>query len=159
VDNTGSEPKHENPIETPNVPQTTTPQTTTPQITTNQRTSQARASATPNPSKPISPQTFITPSHPTSKASAKTTTYTKATDTHKPEKQVDSLAPNPEESTSHYSYDVLTKKPAPVGVDTSKLEVYLSTVEFSKVFGMSKTDFSILPKWKQVSLKKQKGLF
>jgi len=70
-----------------------------------------------------------------------------------------SIAPNPEESGSTYSYTVLTKKPPPVGVDSTKLETYLTTTEFCNVFGMTEREFSNLPRWKQNNLKKQKGLF
>ena len=36
---------------------------------------------------------------------------------------------------------------------------YLSDAEFSTVFGMSKSEFGALAKWKQTNKKKEVGLF
>ena len=49
--------------------------------------------------------------------------------------------------------------PFPAGVDSSCREKYLTTAEFEAKFGMSKTDFSKLPKWKQTNKKKALSLF
>ncbi|XP_034441046.1 advillin [Hippoglossus hippoglossus] len=47
----------------------------------------------------------------------------------------------------------------PEGVDPSKKEKYLSDSDFSSVFGISKDDFAGLPQWKQLNMKKEKGMF
>lgn len=44
-------------------------------------------------------------------------------------------------------------------MDPSCREQYLDDKDFMEVFGMSKSDFSSQPKWKQVSQKKAKELF
>ena len=45
------------------------------------------------------------------------------------------------------------------GVDPAKKEEYLSDAEFVQVLGLQKEEFSSLPAWKQVNLKKNAGLF
>ena len=40
-----------------------------------------------------------------------------------------------------------------------RLQRYLSNEEFFLVFDMERTEFESLPRWKQVQLKKEKGLF
>ncbi|XP_063285337.1 villin-1 [Pelobates fuscus] len=47
----------------------------------------------------------------------------------------------------------------PPGVDPSRKEEYLSTEDFSSIFGMSRMDFQSLPEWKKQTIKKAKGLF
>jgi len=44
-------------------------------------------------------------------------------------------------------------------VDPSKREGYLSEEEFKTAFGMSRSDYGALPKWKQQAAKKKAGLF
>ena len=39
------------------------------------------------------------------------------------------------------------------------LQRYLSIEEFFLVFDMERTEFESLPRWKQIQLKKEKGLF
>jgi len=46
----------------------------------------------------------------------------------------------------------------PGDVDHTRLESYLSTEEFEKVFSISKKQFYLLPKWQQHKLKKEKKL-
>ncbi|XP_044523486.1 villin-1 [Gracilinanus agilis] len=61
-----------------------------------------------------------------------------------------------------FPLDMLMNKPAeelPEGVDPSRKEEHLSGEDFTRVFGMSPAAFSALPRWKQQSLKKEKGLF
>ncbi|XP_026034912.1 supervillin a isoform X13 [Astatotilapia calliptera] len=60
----------------------------------------------------------------------------------------------------------LLARPLPEGVDPLRLEVYLSDEDFQGVgaYGkraleMSKEEFGALPSWKQMNLKKAKGLF
>ncbi|RVE72778.1 hypothetical protein OJAV_G00041410 [Oryzias javanicus] len=58
--------------------------------------------------------------------------------------------------------DMLLNKQAselPEGVDPVLKEKYLSDGDFIDVFGISKDDFVSLPQWKQLKLKKEKGLF
>eukprot|EP00879_Flechtneria_rotunda_P006040 GHRR01006353.1.p1 GENE.GHRR01006353.1~~GHRR01006353.1.p1 ORF type:complete len:271 (+),score=94.45 GHRR01006353.1:73-885(+) len=45
------------------------------------------------------------------------------------------------------------------GVDVTRKEEYLSADEFKDVLGVDKAAFSKLPQWKQLQLKKAKGLF
>ncbi|KAM9308869.1 villin-like protein [Gastrophryne carolinensis] len=61
-----------------------------------------------------------------------------------------------------FNRDLLINKNAedlPDGVDPTKKEMYLSDGEFAGIFGMPKSQFYQLPKWKQQNLKKQHGLF
>jgi hypothetical protein len=58
-----------------------------------------------------------------------------------------------------YPYEELLRTPPPLGVDSSKLEQYLSLEEFETVFGMSKAQFDKSPVWKQEKMKKQVYLF
>uniref|UniRef100_A0A3Q2FUT9 HP domain-containing protein n=1 Tax=Cyprinodon variegatus TaxID=28743 RepID=A0A3Q2FUT9_CYPVA len=50
-------------------------------------------------------------------------------------------------------------RPLPEGVDPLKLEVYLSDEDFERALEMSREEYGALPAWKQVKLKKSKGLF
>ncbi|XP_026204024.1 advillin [Anabas testudineus] len=47
----------------------------------------------------------------------------------------------------------------PEGVDPSQKERHLSDSDFIKVFGITKDNFATLPRWKQLNLKKEKGMF
>uniref|UniRef100_A0A3P8SL21 Advillin n=1 Tax=Amphiprion percula TaxID=161767 RepID=A0A3P8SL21_AMPPE len=47
----------------------------------------------------------------------------------------------------------------PEGVDPSQKEKHLSDSDFNCVFGITKDDFASLPHWKQLSMKKEKGMF
>uniref|UniRef100_A0A8K9XA66 HP domain-containing protein n=1 Tax=Oncorhynchus mykiss TaxID=8022 RepID=A0A8K9XA66_ONCMY len=47
----------------------------------------------------------------------------------------------------------------PEGVDPTQKEKHLSDSDFTAIFGMSKDHFASLPQWKQLSIKKGKGLF
>ncbi|XP_019942077.2 advillin [Paralichthys olivaceus] len=47
----------------------------------------------------------------------------------------------------------------PEGVDPTQKEKHLSDSDFRSVFGISKDNFVRLPQWKQLSLKKEKGMF
>uniref|UniRef100_A0A3B4TEJ1 Supervillin a n=1 Tax=Seriola dumerili TaxID=41447 RepID=A0A3B4TEJ1_SERDU len=53
----------------------------------------------------------------------------------------------------------LLARPLPEGVDPLRLEVYLSDEDFEKALEMSREEYGGLPVWKQVNLKKAKGLF
>jgi len=55
-----------------------------------------------------------------------------------------------------YTLDQLRKRPA--DLDQTKLESYLSDAEFMKAFGMTKTAYNGLPKWKQADAKKKLGI-
>ncbi|KAI3370212.1 hypothetical protein L3Q82_024994 [Scortum barcoo] len=70
--------------------------------------------------------------------------------------------PEPEKSYSSFPPDALVNKLAnelPEGVDPTKKEKYLSDSDFNNVFGMTKDNFVSLPRWKQLNLKKEKGMF
>ncbi|XP_048343452.1 advillin-like [Sphaerodactylus townsendi] len=47
----------------------------------------------------------------------------------------------------------------PEDVDPAKKEDFLSEEDFVRVFGMKRDDFAALPTWKQLHLKKERGLF
>ncbi|XP_036386715.1 advillin [Megalops cyprinoides] len=47
----------------------------------------------------------------------------------------------------------------PEGVDPAHREKYLSDMDFFDLFGVSKDHFASLPQWKQLNMKKSKGLF
>ncbi|XP_075000103.1 supervillin isoform X2 [Calonectris borealis] len=53
----------------------------------------------------------------------------------------------------------LLARPLPEGVDPLKLEIYLSDEDFEVALEMTREEYSALPSWKQVNLKKAKGLF
>ncbi|XP_070111642.1 supervillin isoform X17 [Equus przewalskii] len=53
----------------------------------------------------------------------------------------------------------LLARPLPEGVDPLKLEIYLTDEEFEFALDMTREEYSALPAWKQVNLKKAKGLF
>ncbi|XP_021176474.2 supervillin a isoform X4 [Fundulus heteroclitus] len=50
-------------------------------------------------------------------------------------------------------------RPLPEGVDPLHLEIYLSDEDFERALEMSREEYGTLPGWKQVKLKKSKGLF
>ncbi|XP_066136629.1 supervillin isoform X3 [Saccopteryx bilineata] len=53
----------------------------------------------------------------------------------------------------------LLARPLPEGVDPLKLEIYLTDEDFEFALDMTREEFGALPAWKQVNLKKAKGLF
>ncbi|XP_024910221.1 supervillin a isoform X10 [Cynoglossus semilaevis] len=53
----------------------------------------------------------------------------------------------------------LLDRPLPEGVDPLRLEAYLSEEDFEKTLQMTREEYGSLPVWKQVNLKKAKGLF
>ncbi|NWI08991.1 SVIL protein, partial [Crypturellus soui] len=53
----------------------------------------------------------------------------------------------------------LLARPLPEGVDPLKLEIYLSEEDFEVALDMTREEYNALPSWKQVNLKKAKGLF
>ncbi|XP_062297102.1 supervillin a isoform X1 [Scomber scombrus] len=58
-----------------------------------------------------------------------------------------------------YPLSDLLARPLPEGVDPLRLEVYLSDEDFEKALDMTREEYGGLPSWKQVNLKKAKGLF
>ncbi|XP_058948770.2 gelsolin, cytoplasmic [Pocillopora verrucosa] len=62
---------------------------------------------------------------------------------------------------SSFTYEALAQPYhlLPAGIDKARREHYLSNEEFFLVFDMERTEFESLPRWKQVQLKKEKGLF
>ncbi|XP_040848485.1 supervillin isoform X2 [Ochotona curzoniae] len=53
----------------------------------------------------------------------------------------------------------LLARPLPEGVDPLKLELYLTDEDFEFALDITREEFNALPSWKQVNLKKSKGLF
>uniref|UniRef100_A0A8C7ZBT4 Supervillin n=1 Tax=Oryzias sinensis TaxID=183150 RepID=A0A8C7ZBT4_9TELE len=53
----------------------------------------------------------------------------------------------------------LQTRPLPEGVDPLRLEIYLSDQDFERALEMTREEYECLPGWKQVNLKKAKGLF
>ncbi|CAL8336005.1 unnamed protein product [Lota lota] len=67
-----------------------------------------------------------------------------------------------EESYDPHPADELLHKQSselPEGVDPANKEKYLSDSDFLNIFQLSKEQFAGLPAWKQLKLKKEKGLF
>ncbi|XP_066512714.1 supervillin-like [Hoplias malabaricus] len=60
---------------------------------------------------------------------------------------------------STYPLEELQSRPLPHGVDPLRLEIYLSDDDFEKALEMKREEYEALPGWKQVNLKKAKGLF
>ncbi|XP_066508025.1 supervillin-like isoform X2 [Hoplias malabaricus] len=60
---------------------------------------------------------------------------------------------------SIYPLEELQSRPLPHGVDPLRLEIYLSDDDFEKALEMKREEYEALPGWKQVNLKKAKGLF
>uniref|UniRef100_A0A6G1RW88 Supervillin n=1 Tax=Hypotaenidia okinawae TaxID=2861861 RepID=A0A6G1RW88_9GRUI len=58
-----------------------------------------------------------------------------------------------------YPLAELLARPLPEGVDPLKLEIYLSDEDFEVALEMTREEYNALPSWKQVNLKKAKGLF
>jgi advillin len=58
-----------------------------------------------------------------------------------------------------YPLAVLTSSAVPAHVNRSKLETYLSDVEFKEIFKMSRREYESMPLWKQVDAKKKCGFF
>ncbi|XP_043922618.1 supervillin isoform X2 [Protopterus annectens] len=58
-----------------------------------------------------------------------------------------------------YPLEELQARPLPEGVDPLRLELYLSDEDFEEALQMTRDEFSVLPSWKQVNIKKAKGLF
>jgi len=57
-----------------------------------------------------------------------------------------------------YSYDALRDNLVQ-NIDMGKKESYLSDAEFLRVMGVTKLEFAALPKWKQLTKKREVGLF
>ncbi|XP_058040302.1 supervillin isoform X12 [Ahaetulla prasina] len=53
----------------------------------------------------------------------------------------------------------LLARPLPEGVDPLNLEIYLSNEDFEAALQLTREEYNTLPSWKQVNLKKAKGLF
>ncbi|XP_057188893.1 supervillin isoform X1 [Triplophysa rosa] len=60
---------------------------------------------------------------------------------------------------SIYPLSTLQTRPLPQGVDPLRLEIYLTDEDFESVLEIKREEFDALPGWKQVNLKKAKGLF
>ncbi len=58
-----------------------------------------------------------------------------------------------------YTYEEILNKQYPKGIDTSKLEAYLSDEEFVQVLGVDREEFETYPVWKQQKIKREQGLF
>lgn len=62
----------------------------------------------------------------------------------------------------YYPIEVLLKnqnQELPEDVNPAKKENYLSEQDFVSVFGITRGQFAALPAWKQLQMKKEKGLF
>ncbi|XP_064421481.1 supervillin isoform X3 [Latimeria chalumnae] len=60
---------------------------------------------------------------------------------------------------TQYTLEEIQSRPLPEGVDPLKLEIYLSDEDFQRALEMKRDEFNSLPNWKQINLKKAKGLF
>ncbi|XP_052346784.1 supervillin-like isoform X7 [Oncorhynchus keta] len=61
-------------------------------------------------------------------------------------------------SKTQYPLEELLQTPLPEGVDPQRLEIYLSDHDFQTILEMKRDEYDFLPNWKQISLKKSKGL-
>ncbi|XP_033999335.1 supervillin isoform X4 [Trematomus bernacchii] len=59
---------------------------------------------------------------------------------------------------TQYPLEELLQSPLPEGVDPQRLEVYLSDQDFQTILQMKRDEYASLPDWKQIDLKKSKGL-
>ncbi|KAM8845237.1 supervillin-like isoform 3-T3 [Spinachia spinachia] len=59
---------------------------------------------------------------------------------------------------TQYALEELLLSPLPEGVDPQRLEVYLSDQDFQTILQMKRDEYASLPNWKQIDLKKSKGL-
>eukprot|EP00063_Salmo_salar_P084644 XP_014059479.1 PREDICTED: supervillin-like isoform X5 [Salmo salar] len=62
-------------------------------------------------------------------------------------------------SKTQYPLEELLQTPLPEGVDPQRLEIYLSDHDFQTILEMKRDEYDSLPNWKQISLKKSKGLY
>jgi len=75
-------------------------------------------------------------------------------------KSSNSIISSKAQSSDYYPYALLrTPGPFPVGIDVRYRELYLNDSEFESVFGTIKKNWSSIPLWKQISMKKAAGLF
>lgn len=75
-------------------------------------------------------------------------------------KSSNSIITSKAQSSEYYPYALLrTPGPFPVGIDVRYRELYLNDTEFESVFGTIKKNWSSIPLWKQISMKKAAGLF
>jgi len=58
-----------------------------------------------------------------------------------------------------WTYLELVNKQYPPGINTAKLEDYMSDSEFEKVFEATREEFNKYPAWKQQKMKRSLGLF
>ncbi|XP_053171140.1 advillin isoform X1 [Scomber japonicus] len=73
---------------------------------------------------------------------------------HQEQKIVESLQSFPPEALVNKLANEL-----PEDVDPTQKEKHLSDYDFNNLFGITKDDFARLPQWKQLKMKKEKGLF
>ncbi|XP_027141350.1 supervillin isoform X3 [Larimichthys crocea] len=59
---------------------------------------------------------------------------------------------------TQYPLEDLLRSPLPEGVNPQHLEVYLSDQDFQTILEMKRDEYASLPSWKQIDLKKSKGL-
>jgi len=62
-------------------------------------------------------------------------------------------------SRTEYSWSEIQCRPLPPGVDPAQIETYLSNTVFQEKFKMTKEEFKACPRWKQIDMKKEVGLF
>jgi len=62
-------------------------------------------------------------------------------------------------SRREYSWKELQSRPLPPGVDPARIETYLSNTTFQDKFKMTKEEYKSCPRWKQIDMKKEIGLF
>uniref|UniRef100_A0A8C9WVS5 Advillin n=1 Tax=Sander lucioperca TaxID=283035 RepID=A0A8C9WVS5_SANLU len=75
---------------------------------------------------------------------------------------INNLNLNLDKSFQSFPPDKLVNKLAselPEGVDPTQKEKYLSDSDFNNIFGITKDNFASMPQWKQLKMKKEKGLF
>uniref|UniRef100_A0A8C2WMX3 Advillin n=1 Tax=Cyclopterus lumpus TaxID=8103 RepID=A0A8C2WMX3_CYCLU len=79
-----------------------------------------------------------------------------------PSKWIEQDCVESEKSCQSFPPDDLVNKlvnELPEGVDPTQKEKHLSDSDFNHVFGITKDDFASMPRWKQLNMKKVKGMF
>jgi len=62
-------------------------------------------------------------------------------------------------SRKEYTWQELQERPLPPGVDAACIETYLSNTAFQEKFQITKEEYKASPRWKQIKMKQEVGLF
>jgi len=76
-----------------------------------------------------------------------------------PKTPVKGVPPGLNPNNLYFSYERLRAKPLPQGVDGGNIEAFLEADDFVKYVKMTSEEYYKMPKWKQLRIKKEAGLF